>query len=111
MLESSKATGIMSGQNPRSTQTHLQYIDLQIDVEEGEKVYTSGMGGVFPSGILVGNVFKVEKKNYGLFHDLYIEPIVNFSTLENVYVIKKIPDREIIMLANEEYEEGEVTNK
>ncbi len=111
MLDSSKATGIMSGQNPRSTQTHLQYIDLQIDIEEGEKVYTSGMGGVFPSGILVGNVFKVEKKNYGLFHDLYIEPIVDFSTLENVYVIKKIPDREIIMLANEEYEEGEVTNK
>ena len=56
-------------------------------------------------------MFKVEKKNYGLFHDLYIEPIVDFSTLENVYVIKKIPDREIIMLANEEYEEGEVTNK
>lgn len=102
MLESSRATGIMVGQNPRSTQTHLQYIDLQLEVDEGEKVVTSGMGGVFPKGILVGTVFKVEKKNYGLFHDLYVDPAVDFSVLENVYVIKKVPDREIIMLANEE---------
>ncbi|WP_080956748.1 rod shape-determining protein MreC [Brachyspira hyodysenteriae] len=102
MLESSRTTGIMVGQSPKSTQTHLQYIDLQMDVEEGERVVTSGMGGVFPKGILVGTIFKVEKKNYGLFHDLYVEPAVNFSTLENVYVIKKIPDQEIIMLANEE---------
>ena len=71
-------------------------------VEEGERVVTSGMGGVFPKGILVGTIFKVEKKNYGLFHDLYVEPSVDFSTLENVYVIKKIPDQEIIMLANED---------
>ncbi len=104
ILESSRATGIMSGQNPRSTQTYLQYIDLQIDVEEGEKVVTSGMGGVFPKGILVGTIFKVEKKNYGLFHDLYIEPAVDFSTLENVYVVKKAPDQEIISLSNEEDE-------
>ncbi|MDO6993836.1 rod shape-determining protein MreC [Brachyspira innocens] len=104
MLESSRTTGIMVGQSPKSTQTHLQYIDLQMDVEEGERVVTSGMGGVFPKGILVGTIFKVEKKNYGLFHDLYVEPTVNFSTLENVYVIKKVPDQEIIMLANEEDE-------
>ena len=102
MLESSRTTGIMVGQGPKSIQTHLQYIDLQMDVEEGERVVTSGMGGVFPKGILVGTIFKIEKKNYGLFHDLYVEPAVVFSSLDNVYVIKKMPDQEIIMLANEE---------
>lgn len=101
ILESSRATGIMVGQSPKSSQTHLQFIDLQIDVEEGEKVLTSGMGGVFPKDILVGNIFKVEKKSYGLFHDLYVEPVVDFSTLENVYIVKKIPDQEIIELSNE----------
>ena len=106
MLESLRATGIMTGQSPKSTQAHLEYIDLQLDVEEGDRVITSGMGGVFPRGILVGTIFKVEKKNYGLFHDLYVEPVVNFSTLENVYIIKKIPDREIVNLANEESEEN-----
>ena len=106
MLESLRATGIMTGQSPKSTQAHLEYIDLQLDVEEGDRVITSGMGGVFPRGILVGTIFKVEKKNYGLFHDLYVEPAVNFSTLENVYIIKKIPDREIVNLANEESEEN-----
>ena len=75
-------------------------------MEEGDRVITSGMGGVFPRGILVGTIFKVEKKSYGLFHDLYVEPVVNFSTLENVYIIKKIPDREIVNLANEESEEN-----
>lgn len=106
MLESLRATGIMTGQSPKSTQAHLEYIDLQLDVEEGDRVITSGMGGVFPRGILVGTILKVEKKNYGLFHDLYVEPAVNFSTLENVYIIKKIPDREIVNLANEESEEN-----
>lgn len=105
MLESSRATGIMTGQNPKSTQTHLQYIDLQLDVEEGDRIITSGMGGVFPRGILVGTIFKVEKKSYGLFHDLYVEPAVNFSTLENVYIIKKIPDKDVLNLANEEEDE------
>lgn len=102
MLESSRATGIMVGQSPKSSKPHLQFIDLQIDVEEGEKVLTSGMGGVFPKDILVGTVFKVEKKSYGLFHDLYVAPTVDFSTLENVYIVNKIPDQEIIELSNEE---------
>ena len=106
MLEGLRATGIMTGQSPKSAQAHLEYIDLQLDVEEGDRVITSGMGGVFPRGILAGTIFKVEKKNYGLFHDLYVEPAVNFSTLENVYIIKKIPDREIVNLANEETEEN-----
>ena len=106
MLEGLRATGIMTGQSPKSIQAHLEYIDLQLDVEEGDRVITSGMGGVFPRGILAGTIFKVEKKNYGLFHDLYVETAVNFSTLENVYIIKKIPDREIVNLANEESEEN-----
>lgn len=101
MLEASRATGIMSGESPKSAQTYLEYIDREIDVEEGERVITSGMGGLYPKGIWVGNIFKVEKKSYGLFHDLYIEPIVSFSSLEDVYIVKKLPDEEVIELLDE----------
>ncbi len=101
MLEASRSTGIMSGQSPKSAQTYLEYIDREIDVEEGERVITSGMGGLYPKGIWVGNIFKVEKKSYGLFHDLYIEPIVSFSSLEDVYIVKKLPDEEVIELLDE----------
>lgn len=104
MLEASRTTGIMTGQSPKSAQTYLEYIDRDVDVDEGERVVTSGMGGVFPKGILVGNIFKIEKKSYGLFHDIYVEPIVLFSSLEDVYIVKKIPDEEVIELLSEEDE-------
>lgn len=101
MLEASRVTGIMSGQSPKATQAYLEYIDRDVDVDEGERVITSGMGGVFPKGILVGTIFKIEKKSYGLFHDIYIEPIVDFSSLEDVYIVKKMPDEEVLELLDE----------
>lgn len=102
MLETSHAAGIMSGQSLKSQEAYLGYIDRSVEVEEGERVITSGMGGVFSKGILVGTIFKVEKKIYGLFHDLYVSPVVDFSSLEDVYIIKKMPEPEVLDLAGED---------
>ncbi len=98
MLDISHNSGILMGQSLSSTLCYLQFIDKSVDVEVGELVVTSGMGGVFPKGYAIGHVFNIEKKNYGLFHDIYVEPIIDLSSLEEVYIIKRTIDPEITEL-------------
>ncbi len=102
MLDISRNAGILKGQSIRSTLCYLQFIDKSVQVEEGEVVVTSGMGGVFPKGYLIGRVFNIEKKNYGLFHDIYVEPTINLSSLEEVYIIKRNVDAEVLSLTSED---------
>ncbi len=98
MLDISRNSGILMGQSLNSSLCYLQFIDKSVDVEEGELVVTSGMGGLFPKGYAIGHVFNIEKKNYGLFHDMYVEPIIDLSSLEEVYIIKRTMDPEITQL-------------
>lgn len=98
MLEASRATGILSGQNPRSLMCHLQYIDRNVLAVTNDTVVTSGFGGVFPKGLIIGTVAKIDRKNYGLFQDIYIKPLIDFSTLEDVYIIKKRAEDEFIRM-------------
>ncbi|NMA65548.1 MAG: rod shape-determining protein MreC [Clostridiaceae bacterium] len=70
-------------------QCRVDYIPPDLDVLPGDTVETSGMGGIFPKGIIIGKVVKVIQ-NEGQY-DSYaiIEPVVDFKRLEDVLVLKK----------------------
>jgi rod shape-determining protein MreC len=56
-------------------------------------VITSGMGGVFPKGILLGQVERVQRGDAGLFQTVDVTPVVDFSRLEEVLVVlRSVPD-------------------
>ena len=57
------------------------------DIVVGDKVITSGFGNRFPRGLLIGTVHKILKKPFGLFQEAEITPSVDFSKLEEVYVL------------------------
>jgi rod shape-determining protein MreC len=57
------------------------------DIEVGDLVITSGNGGVFPKGLPVGRVVRVEREEYGLFQAIEVAPTVDFSRLEEVLVL------------------------
>ena len=57
------------------------------DVKVGDTVITSGIGGIFPKGLPVGEVTMVKKGEYGIFQTVEIRPEVNISQLEEVLVI------------------------
>ncbi len=67
------------------------YIPPTADVMPGDTVETSGIGGIYPKGIIIGKVVKVIK-NEGQY-DSYaiIQPMVDFKRLEDVIVLKKKP--------------------
>ncbi|MEZ4404752.1 MAG: rod shape-determining protein MreC [Kofleriaceae bacterium] len=57
----------------------------------GDELYTSGQGGAFPAGILVGRVAKVSTKDYSMFQEIEVTPAVAFARLRTVLVLLAPP--------------------
>ncbi|MBM3325799.1 MAG: rod shape-determining protein MreC [Calditrichaeota bacterium] len=58
--------------------------------EIGDSVLTSGAGGIFPPNILIGWVEKIEPSSEGWLFKIEVMPSVNFTHLEEVFVVRKI---------------------
>src|SRR5246127_969503 len=87
-VEGSREQGIVSGQRVTTGLTpllDLNFLSKQADLKPGQKVYTSGVGGVFPSGLLIGVVksFRVRE----LDGQAQLTPSVDLSHLEDVFVV------------------------
>lgn len=65
----------------------LDMISQEFKVEPGELILTSGLGGTYPSNILVGQVLSVRKDDTALFQTASVQPVVDFSNLRWVLVI------------------------
>lgn len=78
--------GIVLGQGD-----HLQMerIRMLADVQQGDRVITSGLAGIFPKGLLVGVVTGVSRERHELFQTAQIQPVVDFNKIEGVYVITR----------------------
>ena len=85
IVQDDRARGILEGTADGSLK--LSYVDRQAEVIEGDIIVTSGMGGIFPKGLLVGEVAAVTVPPYGLFQEIVIEPRAKLSALEEVLII------------------------
>lgn len=70
--------------------SNLQLVDIpkDADILEGDTLISSGYGGIYPKGILVGHVGKIETDGEGYVNHATVKPSVNFYLLEEVFVIK-----------------------
>ena len=59
------------------------------DVNVGDSVYTSGLGGVFPSGILIGSVSEITTDSYDLAKIIRVTPSADFSDINYVSILKR----------------------
>ena len=83
----SRVTGIVEGDMNDPTMPRMVNIPKTADVQEGDVIVTSGFGGVYPKGIVVGKVAAVKNEPGGLLKYGVIETSVNFQKLEDVAVI------------------------
>jgi len=67
----------------------MDYIPLDVDVEVGDIVETSGLGGIYPRGILIGRVIEVRHINSEFNRYAIIEPAVDFKNLDKVYILRR----------------------
>ncbi len=85
-LGNSRATGIVRGGGLGEAMS-MDWIDLEEQIEIGEVVYTSGLGGRFPQNLVIGRISDSERREADLFQRATIQPAVDFNTLEMVFVI------------------------
>lgn len=58
------------------------------EINIGDIVFTSGLGGIYPKGIPIGIITGLKLDSSALLKNAYIEPIVNFDSLEEIYIVK-----------------------
>ena len=66
----------------------MDYVAKSSNVSVGDLVVTSGIGGVFPKGLPVGEISNVKEGEGRLFQEIEVMPSVDFSKLEEVLVIQ-----------------------
>ncbi len=65
----------------------LDMIPLDVKVEPGDVVLTSGLGGNYPPNIFIGQVLSVQQRDNALFQTASVQPIVDFSSINAVLVV------------------------
>jgi rod shape-determining protein MreC len=85
ILQNSRARGIIKG--GARGYCLLNYVLRKHQVVIGEPVVSSGMDGVFPKGLPIGEVAAIIKQDAGIFQDVTVTPYVDFERLEEVLVV------------------------
>ena len=87
-LPSSEVIGITKGQGNRAT-FELQYADISANIKVGDEVITSGLGGVYPPGILVGHIISVSPAKAGEFPKVIGRVASNAGVQHQVMILLK----------------------
>lgn len=107
IVQRSRARGIVEGKTQTSAQ--LKYLQRTDDVQVGDIVVTSGLDPVLPQGIPIGKIATVDKKPYGVTQMVEVDPMINASQLEEVFVVTKVNKTNIV--ENETTEKNPEKNK
>ncbi|MEE4240428.1 MAG: rod shape-determining protein MreC [Desulfopila sp.] len=83
MVQKNRVRGILKGNGQHYV---LYYVLKNADVAVGDRIVTAGIGGIFPSGVPLGYVSAVRKKQRGMFQEIEVSPSVDFQRIETVFV-------------------------
>ena len=81
--------GILQGYDSLTGELIMTGVDRDIEIEEGAQVITSGLGGVTPSGLLIGYVDRTEISAEGLTQTLYINSGMDYNSLDFVILVSR----------------------
>lgn len=84
-----KLTGVINGYDSDTGMLTVEGISNTATVSKGDYVYTSGLGGVFPSGILIGKVDSITTDTYDLAKIINVKPSATFDDINYVTVLKR----------------------
>ncbi|MBI3990537.1 MAG: rod shape-determining protein MreC [Candidatus Omnitrophica bacterium] len=85
MVQRTRDEGVTEGYFGR---LRMKYLDPQTEIKSGDTVITSGYGGVYPKGLVIGQVTMVGTEPGSMYKYAMVQPAVNFFRLEEVLCIK-----------------------
>ncbi|OGV42256.1 MAG: rod shape-determining protein MreC [Lentisphaerae bacterium GWF2_57_35] len=95
------AFGIVSGSGPTErgqVTCRMEFINKTVSIQPGDEVITSGLGGVFPKGLLVGYADKVVMDESGLYQRADVIPRADLGLLEYVFAVVEQGDAQDLYL-------------
>ena len=96
LIERSRVNGVVEGLGSgeelgfKAGMISLNYVPSSADVKPGDRVVTSGIDGIYPKGVPVGEIQSVERP--GGEWRIRVKPAVDFAALEAVLVVLKAPE-------------------
>ena len=81
--------GLIKNYNYNTKYLEVEGVSNTEKITEGAYVYTSGLGGIFPSGILIGIVKNITTDEYDLAKIIDVYPSANFDDINYVAVLKR----------------------
>lgn len=95
IVQRSRARGIVRG--ARQNGLSFQFTAREGDVAVGDVIITSGLGGVYPKGLRIGEVTKVSPSDAMMLQTAELRPAVDFGRLEQVFVmLRRGPTMELL---------------
>jgi rod shape-determining protein MreC len=85
LFQNTRAPGVSTGAGGNLCE--IKFVPIDAELEVGDRVISSGLGGVFPKGWMIGTVVNTVKRKQELFQDVVVAPSVDFSRLEDVLVL------------------------
>ena len=85
LVQRTRARGIVKGDT--SGQCRFEYALRKNEIRIGDTVISSGLDGVFPKGLPIGDVSGIVKRSSGIFQEVMVAPFVDFEKLEEVLVL------------------------
>jgi rod shape-determining protein MreC len=84
LFQSSRVSGVVVGTGEK--QCKMKFVPNTAEIKVGDQVLSSGLGGIFPKGLVIGTVSKIARKKQGLFQEITLVPNSDLSKLEEVLV-------------------------
>lgn len=85
LVQRSRDAAVVEGQG--TDRLHLLYLSRAAQVEAEDLLVTSGLGGVFPRGLLVGRIMSVKREEGALLQEAEVEPAAQLGRLEEVLIL------------------------
>ena len=73
-----------------TAELRMKYVPALADIQQGDRVLTSGLDGIYPKGQVVGHVRSVGPPA-GLFREVVVTPSVAFDRIEEVLIVQLPP--------------------
>lgn len=91
-------SGIINGdmESAKSKKAHMKYVSSQHSMSDGDIVVTSGMGGVYPDNLLIGEVDSIIKEENSMETIITVNPYEDVETVMNVFIITNFIGQSLI---------------